>query len=76
MKPKVLAMRRLFPERHYSSSLLGYWTLLAVLLNPGALQAAESWSGRNIPGYRGIWCMAIARDNGRAHRPSSASVLM
>ncbi len=55
MKPKVLAMRRLFPERHYSSSLLGYWTLLAVLLNPGALQAAESWSGRNIPGYRGIW---------------------
>ena len=55
MKPKVLPMRSLFPERHSSSSLLGYGTLLAVLLNPGALQAAESWSGRNIPGYRGIW---------------------
>ena len=30
--------------------------MLAVfLLNSGALQEAESWSGRNIPGYRGIW---------------------
>ena len=48
-------MRRLFPEKHSSSSLLGGLTLLAVMLNLGALQADESWSGRNIPGYRGIW---------------------
>ena len=55
MKPKVFFIRSLFSERHSSSSLLRCLTLLAVLLSPGALQAADSWSGKNIPGYRGIW---------------------
>ena len=44
-------MRRLFPERHYSRVL----DPTGCLAESGALQAAESWSGRNIPGYRGIW---------------------
>jgi len=55
MKPTLLCMRSFFPARHLIPSLLGCSAMLAVLLHPEVLQAAESWTGKPIPGYRGIW---------------------